>query len=136
MLQPFRKKIFEHIVRKGGNAGNHHALYCCCIMSHPPCFVDTYFCKCYQTQESFISTGRRDLSFSQTTNFGLFQTERVCRLHNFRFDRNMAESSPDRSKICGKRRNCSLRAISPFPTVFSKDLYCTQVKSRACLGKG
>ena len=25
---------------------------------------------------------------------------------------------------CGKRRNCSLRAISPFPTVFSKDLYC------------
>ena len=21
----------------------------------------------------------------------------------------------------GKRRNCSLRAISPFPTVFSKD---------------
>ena len=24
----------------------------------------------------------------------------------------------------GKRRNCSLRAISPFPTVFSKDLFC------------
>ena len=23
------------------------------------------------------------------------------------------------SKHCGKRRNCSLRAISPFPTVFS-----------------
>ena len=23
-------------------------------------------------------------------------------------------------KHCGKRRNCSLRAISPFPTVFSK----------------
>ena len=28
----------------------------------------------------------------------------------------------------GKRRNCSLRAISPFPTVFSKDLYCRHVK--------
>ena len=26
-------------------------------------------------------------------------------------------------KRCGKRGNCSLRAISPFPTVFSKDLY-------------
>ena len=26
-------------------------------------------------------------------------------------------------KHCGKRRNCSLRAISLFPTVFSKDLY-------------
>ena len=27
-------------------------------------------------------------------------------------------------KRCGKRINCSLRAISPFSTVFSKDLYC------------
>ena len=25
-------------------------------------------------------------------------------------------------KHCGKRRNCSLRAISPFPTVFSTHL--------------
>ena len=37
---------------------------------------------------------------------------------------------------CGKRRNCLLRAISPFPTVFSKDLYCRHVKTMACLGKG
>ena len=35
-----------------------------------------------------------------------------------------------------KRRNCSLRAISPFPTVFSKDLFCGHVKNRAGLGKG
>ena len=39
-------------------------------------------------------------------------------------------------KHCGKRRNCSLRAISPFPTAFSEDLYCRHVKTRACLGKG
>ena len=38
-------------------------------------------------------------------------------------------------KHCGKRRNCSLRAISPFPTVFSKALYCRHVKTRACLGQ-
>ena len=38
---------------------------------------------------------------------------------------NNAESSLKGGKHCGKRRNCSLRAISPFPTVFSKDLYCT-----------
>ena len=38
-------------------------------------------------------------------------------------------------KHYGKRRNCSLRAISPFPTVFSKDLYCRHIKTRACLGK-
>ena len=30
-------------------------------------------------------------------------------------------------KHCGKRRN-SLQAISPFPKVFSKYLYCRQVK--------
>ena len=28
------------------------------------------------------------------------------------------------------------RAISPFPAVFSKGLYCRHVKTRACLGKG
>ena len=39
-------------------------------------------------------------------------------------------------KHCGRRRNCSLGAVSSFPTVFSKDLYCRHVKTRACLGKG
>ena len=39
-------------------------------------------------------------------------------------------------KHCVKRRNCSLQAISPFPTVFSKDLHNRHVKTRACLGKG
>ena len=39
-------------------------------------------------------------------------------------------------KHCGKRRNCSFQAISPFPTVFSKDLCHRLVKARACLGKG
>ena len=38
-------------------------------------------------------------------------------------------------KQCGKRRNFLLLAISPFPAVFSKDLYCRHVKTRACLGK-
>ena len=41
----------------------------------------------------------------------------------------MAENSP-------KRRNWLLRAISPIPTLFSKELYCRHVKTRACLGKG
>ena len=30
----------------------------------------------------------------------------------------------------------TLQAISPFPAMFSKDLYCRHVKTRACLGKG
>ena len=45
----------------------------------------------------------------------------------------MAEISPNGLKTLWERRNCSFRAISPFPTVFSKDLYCRQVKTRACL---
>ena len=39
-------------------------------------------------------------------------------------------------KHYGKRRNCSLQAISSFHTVFSIDLFCRHVKTRACLGKG
>ena len=33
-----------------------------------------------------------------------------------------------RRKHCGKRRNCSLRAISPFPTMFSKAVWCWYIK--------
>ena len=35
-------------------------------------------------------------------------------------------------KRCGKRKNCSLRAISPFPPEFSKELYNGHVKTQAC----
>ena len=39
-------------------------------------------------------------------------------------------------KHCGKRRNCSLRAISPFPTVFSKGLFSRGVKRCHCVEMG
>ena len=49
----------------------------------------------------------------------------------------MVESSPKEKKdTVGKTRNCSLRAISLLPTVFSNDLFYRQVKTRACMGKG
>ena len=54
---------------------------------------------------------------------------------NFRFNENGRVFEMVR-KHCAKRRNCSLRAISPFPTVFSKGLYSIHVKTRACSGKG
>ena len=38
-------------------------------------------------------------------------------------------------KDCGKRRNCSIWAISPFSKVFSKDLYSRHVKTRVCFYK-
>ena len=53
---------------------------------------------------------------------------------NFRFDENGIKFF-NWLENTEKRRNCSLRAISRFLTVFSKDLYCRHVKTRACLGK-
>ena len=55
---------------------------------------------------------------------------------NFKFDANGRKFSERIENTWGKRRNYSLRAISPFPTVFSKDLYCRHIKTRACLEKG
>ena len=61
--------------------------------------------------------------FSQTTNVRFFQTERVFR-RQFQLRWNWQKSLQTGRKHCRKRRNCSFRAISPFPTVFSnlKDL--------------
>ena len=74
-------------------------------------------------------------TLSQTTNFRLSQTQRVCR-RRFQIRLKWQKVFQIGRKPCGKRRNCSLRAISTFPTVFSKDLSCKHVKTRACLGKG
>ena len=67
--------------------------------------------------------------------FRLFHTERVCK-RRFQIGLKWQKVLQTGRKHCGKKRNCSLRAISPFPTVFSKDLYCRPVKTMACLGKG
>ena len=66
--------------------------------------------------------------------FPIYQSK--TEILNFKFDENGRKFFKKGRKHCGKRRNCSLRAISPFPTGFSKDLYCRHVKTRACLGKG
>ena len=55
---------------------------------------------------------------------------------NFKLDENGGKFSKKVQNTVGKGKNCSLRAISPFPTVFSKDLYCGHLKTMACLGKG
>ena len=41
---------------------------------------------------------------------------------NFKFDENGRKLSKQ-VENCGKRRNCLLRAISPFPTMLSKGLF-------------
>ena len=73
-----------------------------------------------------------NLTLSCTANCNLFQTERACR-QQFHIRLKWQEVLQLDGKHCGKRRNCSLRAISPFPSVFSKHLHC---RHRACLGKG
>ena len=77
----------------------------------------------------------KELTFSQTTSFRFFQIQRVCRQQFqswWKWHKVLLKSR----KHCGKRRNCLLRAISAFLTVFSKDLYCRHVETRAYLGKG
>ena len=54
---------------------------------------------------------------------------------NFKYDENGEKFSKRVENAVGKKRNCSLRAISLFPSVFSKVKYYRHVKSRACLGK-
>ena len=60
------------------------------------------------------------LTLSQTTHFRHFQIERVCR-RQFQVLWKWQIVFQKGRKHCGKRRNCSLWAISPFPTMFSKD---------------
>ena len=74
------------------------------------------------------------VTLSQTTNFRLFQTERVW-IQQFQILWKWQKILKMDRKHCGKRRNCLLRTISSFPAVFPKDFYCRHVKTRACLGK-
>ena len=55
---------------------------------------------------------------------------------NFNFDENGKKVIQKGRKRCGKRRNCSLRAISPFPIVFPKRLVLQTRKNQGLLGKG
>ena len=67
------------------------------------------------------------LSLSQKTNFRLFLAERVCR-RKFWIWWKWQKGRLKHRKHCGKRKNCSWPAISPSPTVYSKDLNCRYVK--------
>ena len=49
---------------------------------------------------------------------------------NFKFVENSRKLSQQIENTVGKGE------IARFPTVFSKDLYCRHVKTRACLGQG
>ena len=50
---------------------------------------------------------------------------------SFKFDKKWQRVLQTGRKHCGKRRNCSLHAISSFPAVFLKDLYFRNAKTKA-----
>ena len=71
------------------------------------------------------------LTLSQTTIFFFYFLKlKELTVDNFKFENGRKFSK--RVENTGKRRNCSLRAISPFPPGFSNDLYCSHIKT----GKG
>ena len=55
--------------------------------------------------------------------------------NTFKFDENRRKFSTQVENTVGKRRNCSLQAISPFPTVFSRLVLQTR-KNQGLFGKG
>ena len=55
---------------------------------------------------------------------------------NLKFGENGRKFSKRVENTVGNGEIGSLLAISPFPILFSKDLYCRHVITRACLGKG
>ena len=72
------------------------------------------------------------LTLSQTTNFRLFQEFAD---NNFKFDENGRKFFKWVENTVEKGEIAHYEQFILFPTVFSKDLYCRHVKTRACLGK-
>ena len=76
----------------------------------------------------------KNLTLSQTTILGSSKLKEIAD-DNFKFDGNGRKVLQTGRKHRGKVRNCSSRAISPFPAVLSKDVNFRHIKTWACLGK-
>ena len=69
------------------------------------------------------------------TNFRLFENKESAD-NNFQFDKNGKKLSIWVENTAGKCEIARYEQFLLFPQLFSKDLYCRHVKTRACLGKG
>ena len=117
-----RQKAFEIIVGKGGNTGSPFPIkFFYSVKDRIDDFCDIHVCWCFQFGQVSNLLFCKRLILSQRTNFRLFQTDSVCR-QQFWIWRKWQKVLKMDWKHCGKRRNCSLWAISPFPTGFSEDL--------------
>ena len=74
------------------------------------------------------------ITLSRMINFRLFLTVRVCK-RQFQILWKWLKVFQTARKQCGKRRNCTLRAISPFSPVFSRLVQQTH-KNQGLFGKG
>ena len=139
---------FKNIVEKGENAGKDHFLIfqCFSILSKLHLIrclqmLSVWSCPKICRLEKAYSTwlhgkvSKYILTYYQMTNFWLFQTERVRR-RQFEVWRKWQKVIQTGRKHCGKRRNCSLRAISPFPTVFSRGMCPRGIQRCHCVGMG
>ena len=72
---------------------------------------------------SYISSVRQILDPSKLKEFAY---------DNFGFDGNGGEFFSRVENNVGDREIAHYGAITPFPTVFSKDLYCRHIKTWAC----
>ena len=112
-------KILDRLIKSGGKKG-----------------VSLNWIECWFSNKKIDDCMKKlGLTLYQTTNFRLFQTERVCR-RQFQTWRKWNKVIQTGRKHCGKRRNCSLRTISAFPTVFSKGLFSRGIKRCHCVGMG
>ena len=89
--------------------------------------------KIYIDRVIYIYGTRLDLTLSQTTNFRLFHAVRVCRQFQVYWKWHKAVKTG--KTHCGKRRNCSLREMFPFPSVFKRRVLQTR-KNQGLFGKG
>ena len=119
-------KGIEKTVRKGEMARHEQFLH---------------FPQCFQDNNKFDENGRKFSKGIENTvgkgeiarheQFLLFAQ---CFQGNYKIGENGRKFFIWDRKHCVKRRYCPLRAISSFPTVFSKDLYCRNVKNRGLFG--
>ena len=76
----------------------------------------------------------KGLTFSKTTDFRPFQIKEFAQ-DNFQFGDNGRKFSKWVENTVEKREIAHYEQFLLFP-VFSNDLYCRHLKTRACLGKG
>ena len=89
-----------------------------------PCFVKSEFNTSVQSIDQCHPAQSKQEDLGQI--FYYYNPSKLNELteDNFKFNEN------------GRWSSKRIQAISPFPTVFSRDLYCRHIKTRACLGKG